>query len=132
MDIQLDHLILQVNEREASVAFYTTILGFTYEGEQGPFAVIRVNPSLTLQLAPWGTNGGNHLAFAMTQLQFSEIFTRVRDAGIQYGDSFHNVGTMTGPGDEVGARGPGKAVYFFDPNKHLIETRYYETAVSTQ
>jgi hypothetical protein len=25
------------------------------------------------------------------------------------------------------ARGPGKALYLFDPNKHLIEIRYYES-----
>jgi hypothetical protein len=32
---------------------------------------------------------------------------------------------MRGPGDEDGARGPGKAVYLFDPSKHLIEIRHY-------
>jgi hypothetical protein len=33
---------------------------------------------------------------------------------------------MRGPGDEVGAQGPGKAVYLFDPSKHLIEIRHYD------
>ena len=49
------------------------------------------------------------------------------DHSIDYGDSFHTVGNMQGPGDEDGARGPGKALYLFDPNKHLIEIRYYES-----
>ena len=35
---------------------------------------------------------------------------------------------MKGPGDEPGSRGDGKAVYFFDPDKHLIEIRHYELA----
>ena len=63
----------------------------------------------------------------MTRAEFDAVFRRVREAGIAYGDSFHGVGNMCGPGDEGGARGPGKALYFFDPSKHLIEIRYYET-----
>lgn len=123
--VTLDHLILPVNDREATVDFFTRIVGFTYEGEQPPFSVVRVTPDLTLQIADWGTGGGMHLAFAMARPEFDDVFARVRDAGIAYGDSFHSVGNMQGPGDEPGARGPGKAIYFFDPSQHLIETRYY-------
>ena len=126
MTMELDHLILHVNDLAASIAFYTRILGFTPEGERPPFSVIRVAPGLTLQLAPWGTQGGTHLAFAMPRAEFEVVFRRVVEAGVEYGDSFHAVGNRQGPGDEVGSRGPGKAVYCFDPNKHLIEIRYYE------
>lgn len=126
MALQLDHLILAVNDRDASIEFYTRILGLRCEGERPPFAVIRVTPDLVLQLAPWGTKGGEHLAFAMPRGEFEEIFHRVRDAGIEYGDSFHAVGNMRGPADESGARGTGKALYLFDPSKHLIEIRYYD------
>ena len=126
MAVELDHMILLVNDRAQSIQFYTQILGFTYEGEREPFSVIRVNPRLTLQLAAWGTTGGTHLAFAMARSEFDAVFGRVREAGIPYGDSFQSVGNMRGPGDEAGARGPGKAVYVFDPSKHLIEVRHYE------
>ena len=125
MVVQLDHVILSVNDVEASVDFYTRVLGLRYDGEDQPFSVIRVTPEFTLLLAPWGTTGGEHFAFAMSHAEFDETFRRVRDAGLEYGDSFHTVGNMRGPGDESGARGPGKAVYLFDPNKHLIEIRYY-------
>src|SRR5689334_9610592 len=126
MPAQLDHLILNVNDAAASVAFYARILGFTSEGNDGPFSVVRVNAALTLQLAPWGTSGGEHLAFAMTRAEFDDVFGRVRESGTAYGASFNSVGTSTGPGDELGARGMGKALYFFDPDKHLIEIRHYE------
>jgi catechol 2,3-dioxygenase-like lactoylglutathione lyase family enzyme len=125
---QLDHMILPVNDAQQSIDFYTSMFGFTYEGERGPFSVVRVAPELTLQLAPWGTDGGIHLAFAMSRTEFDECFGRIRDAGIEYGDAFHTVGNMQGPGDEDGSRGSGKAVYVFDPSKHLIEFRHYETA----
>jgi catechol 2,3-dioxygenase-like lactoylglutathione lyase family enzyme len=122
----LDHLILQVNELGESQRFYTDVLGLRYEGEDGPFAVLRVTPDLTLQLAPWGTTGGEHLAFAMPRQEFEAVFARVQDAGVEFGDSFHAVGNGQGPGEETGARGPGASIYFYDPNKHLIEIRHYE------
>ena len=122
---KLDHLILMVNDVDASVAFYTEMMGFRDEGHQEPFRVIRVRDDLTLLLAPWGTSGGTHLAFAMERPEFDEVFARVRDAGLEYGDSFHSVGNQQGPRDETGALGPGKAVYIFDPSKHLIEIRHY-------
>ena len=67
-----------------------------------------------------------HLAFALERQKFDEIFDKIRDRGIGYGDAFDTVGTMRGPGREEGARGMGAAVYFFDPNRHLIEIRHYE------
>ncbi len=126
MPIQLDHMILKVNDRSNSIDFYTRILGLKYEGEREPFSVIRVTAEFTLQLAPWGAQGGEHLAFAMSRMEFDEVFQRVRAAGLAYGDSFHSVGNMQGPGEETGARGPGKVIYFFDPSKHLIEIRHHE------
>jgi catechol 2,3-dioxygenase-like lactoylglutathione lyase family enzyme len=126
MALTLDHLILRVNAREESVRFYTEILGLAYEGEREPFSVVRVTPELTLQLAPWGTEGGEHLAFAMSREEFEAAFERIRAAGIEFGDSFHSVGNGKGPGEEPGARGPGKSLYCFDPSRHLIEIRYYE------
>lgn len=124
--MQLDHLILQVNDRDESIRFYTEVLGLTHEGEREPFSVIRVTGEFTLQLAPWGTSGGDHLAFAMPRNEFDAVFERVRTAGIEFGDSFHAVGNGKGPGVEDGARGPGASLYLLDPNRHLIEIRHYE------
>jgi catechol 2,3-dioxygenase-like lactoylglutathione lyase family enzyme len=126
MAAELDHLILVVNDAAASVAFYERILGFVPEGMDGPFSVVRVHAGLTLQLAPWGTKGGTHLAFSMTRAEFDATFARIRETGTPYGDSFHAVGNNAGPGDETGARGSGKTIYFFDPDKHLLEIRHYE------
>jgi catechol 2,3-dioxygenase-like lactoylglutathione lyase family enzyme len=123
----IDHLILNCNDVAASVDFYVNILGFRNEGEDGPFIVIRVNDDLTLQLAPWGTKGNEHYAFAMSRKDFDKAFARIKEKQIPYGDSFHSVGNNAGPGNEVGSKGPGPTVYMFDPNHHLIEIRTYET-----
>ena len=124
--MQLDHIILAVNDVKKSIEFYTAILGLKHDGEREPFTVIRVTPHFTLQLAPWGTKGGEHLAFSMTRGEFDATFARIKAAGLEYGDSFHAVGNMRGPGEEGGAEGMGAALYFFDPSKHLIEIRHYE------
>jgi catechol 2,3-dioxygenase-like lactoylglutathione lyase family enzyme len=125
MPPQLDHIILPVNDRSRSIEFYTRVMGFTHVGERDPFSLIRVTPDFVLQLAPFGTKGGEHLAFSMSRSEFDQIFRRVRDGAIEYGDSFDTVGNMHGPGDAFGANGPWKAVYFFDPNRHLIEIACY-------
>ena len=123
--MQIDHLIVKVNDLDESVAFYTEVLGFLNEGYQEPFGVLRVSESFQLQLAPWGTDGFDHYAFAVSESEFDEIFSKVKERGIDYGPSFHSVGDNVGPGEEVGAKGPAPTLYFYDPNKHLIEIRSY-------
>ena len=122
----IDHLILNVNDIPSSIDFYVNLLGFKLEGDEGPFTVIRVDDNFVLLLGPWGTKGGEHLAFAMSREEFEQTFARIKQKGIPYGDSFHSVGNNLGPGNESGARGSGPTVYMNDPNKHLIETRTYE------
>ena len=122
----IDHLILNVNEVPASLDFYVNVLGFELEGEDGPFTVIRVNDNFILQLAPWGTGGNEHLAFALSRKAFDNAFARVKEKGIPYGDSYHSVGNNLGPGVETGARGAAPTLYMNDPNNHLIEIRTYD------
>lgn len=122
----LDHLILHVNDVEESSCFYTEILGMINEGKREPFMVIRVSSRFTIQLAPWGTKGGTHLAFAMPRAEFEEVIPKDQRSGIEFGDSSHSAGSMKDLGKEVGARGPHDSLYFFDPNKHPIEVRHYE------
>lgn len=122
----IDHLILKVNNIDKSVEFYVDVMGFTNEGQDGPFTVIRVSEDFTLQMAAWGTKGGEHYAFAMSREEFDACFRRLKELGLPYGDSFHNVGAGTGPGVETGARGPGPTIYLNDPSNHLIEIRTYD------
>jgi len=121
----IDHLILNVNDIQSSVDFYVNVMGFQLEGEDGPFTVIRVNEDFIVLLGPWGTKGGEHLAFALSRAAFDETFARIKEKEIPYGDSFHSVGNNLGPGNEQGARGSGPTVYVNDPNNHLIEIRTY-------
>ena len=123
---ELDHLIIWVNDVAESLRFYTTIMGFTQAPDQPPFSGIRVSASQQLQLAPWGTQGHEHYAFAVTAAEFTVIADRVQAAGIDWGPTFHTVGQGGPPGQESGARGMAPTLYFPDPNNHLVEIRTYE------
>src|SRR5205814_7235908 len=107
----IDHLILNVNEIAASVDFYVNVLGFKLEGEDGPFTVIRISEDFTIQLAPWGTKGNDHLAFALSRPDFDKAFARLKKKGIPYVDSFHSVGNNVGPGNETDERGLATTIY---------------------
>jgi len=122
----IDHIILNVNDLGETVAFYTEVLGFGLEGQDGPFTVLRVSEGFTIQVAPWGTKGNEHYAFALDRDEFDGVFERLKERGIPYGDAFNSVGSNRGPGHESGARGMAPTIYLFDPNHHLLEIRTYE------
>lgn len=122
----LDHIILKVNDLKASITFYTEVMGFSLQGADGPFTVLRAGPDFQLQLAPWGTPGFEHYAFCVSKREFEDIFERVKAGGIAFGPTFDTVGLNTSPGEESGARGFAPTLYFNDPNQHLIEIRTYE------
>ncbi len=125
---KIDHLILKVNDLQASIRFYTEILGFRLDGTDGPFTLLRVGPDCQLQMAAWGTPGFEHYAFAVSKADFESIFQRITAAGIPYGPTFDSVGANTGPGQEAGACGIAPTLYFSDPNKHLLEIRTYDAS----
>jgi len=126
--VEIDHLILKVKDLKDSIDFYTAILGFTFEGMEGPFALIRVNPSFQLLLDPSGIHDCEHFAFAVSRNEFELIFDRIKLRGIPYGPTFDSVGSNSDLGEESGARGIAPTLYFSDPNRHLLEIRWYENS----
>ena len=82
----IDHIILKVNDLDKSVDFYSGIMGFSNQGTDGPFVVIRVSDDFQIQLAAWGTPGFEHYAFAVSRGDFDQIFERVKAAEIDFAD----------------------------------------------
>jgi len=122
----IDHIIIKVNDVEESAAFYRDVLGFSVQGRDGPFTVLRVNADFQIQLAPYGTGGMEHYAFALSRREFDDVLARIVAARIPCGPTFDSVGRREGIGSEVGARGAAPTVYFNDPNNHLLEVRTYD------
>jgi Predicted dioxygenase of extradiol dioxygenase family len=125
MAVVLDHTIIPVRDQQEAVAFYTAILGVKDGGCVGPFAVVRVNDTLTLDFIEADPGPSRHYAFAMDADEFEAAFRRIQAAGIPYGDGPFDASNRRGPGVTAGARGQGKAVYFHDPSGHLLEIKTY-------
>jgi catechol 2,3-dioxygenase-like lactoylglutathione lyase family enzyme len=122
MTVALDHTILSVNDIEKSVKFYFKVLGLKYE----PVGLIRVSPTLVLQLIERPPQISQHLAFSMSKTEFDETVGRLKSAEIPYGDNFDTVGTMSGPGVSHGSAKNASSIYFRDPDGHMLEIMYYE------
>ena len=125
MTTVLDHTIVPVNSREEAVEFYSRIFGFDNLGEVGPFLAVRVNDTFNLDFSTSDNFHSMHYAFSMDGGEFEAAFARIRESGIAYGDSPFDQENMKGPGMTMGAKGMGKAVYFKDPNGHVLEIKTY-------
>jgi len=125
MSVVLDHTIVQAKDQTETVSFYVKILGFKDDGGFGVFAAVRVNETLVLDFIASDEISTRHFAFAMDSSEFETTFKRIQHAGIPYGDGPGDLDNMKGPGQTQGARGMGKAVYFRDPNGHILEIKTY-------
>lgn len=125
--IVLDHTILRVRDAARSVAFYTRVLGFAHEGRMGPFDVVRVNDTFTLDLRQVDELHSEHFAFSLDRASFDAVHARLVERGITYGGSpFDRQNGQVG--QSYGARGLATAIYFDDPDGHALEIRAYPQA----
>ncbi len=122
MTVALDHTLLPVRDVETSARFYHKVLGLKYE----PVALLRISPTLVLQLIQRPVETSQHLAFSMSAAEFEETLARLKQAEIPYGDNFDTVGTMTGPGTSHGSSKNARCFYFRDPDGHMIEIMHYD------
>ncbi len=125
MTTVLDHTIVPALDQDEAAQWYSRIMGFEHLGRVGHFSAARVNDSLVFDFSNSEDFHPMHYAFAMAPEEFEAAFQRVKEEGITYGDSPSRMDNMEGPGMTMGARGQGKAVYFKDPNGHVLEIKTY-------
>lgn len=120
----LDHVVFSVTDVEASLAWYSGMLGL--EGErveqwrrgEVPFPSVRIDAGTLIDLfgvegdVPAGPANVDHIALVIDDdvdaLAASGAFTVVR-----------------GPLDVFGARGVGRGLYVHDPDGNVVELRSY-------
>jgi len=125
----LDHTIVAAHDHLAAAAFMTGILGLPDPVTLGPFALVSVGQTTTLDFVTVdGPVDPQHYAFSVTEAEFDEIFARIRDRGLPYwADPFRH------EPDRINTFDGGRGVYFDDPNGHLLEiiTRPYGSGGTT-
>lgn len=124
MAISLNHTIVPVRDKHASAAFLAKILGLPVGKPFGPFVPVPVGDSLSLDFADvdFADRGAttiqpHHYAFHVDDAEFDEIFDRIVAAGLDYYAEPHEPHRY----GEINTWRGGRAVYFDDPDGHIME-----------
>ena len=131
----MDHIVLNAEDVEALVKFYTQVIELAPErldafrkGEV-PFPSVRLNADTVIDLAPkvmWqgaypqeavGRPNLSHFCVTLTKSDWNNLRQRVAAQQL----------AIEGPVPRWGARGNATSIYFHDPEGNEIEARYYGT-----
>jgi len=140
MQCMMDHIVLNVEDDDKMIDFYSKVLMLSserleeYRAGKVPFPSVRLNSETIIDLFPkkmWqknntigkGINNLNHFCISMNKKTWDDLFERL-DAD--------NVNIEEGPVPRWGAHGTGTSLYFRDPEDNLIEARYYERHDSSE
>ena len=124
MECSMDHIVLNVEDDEKMIAFYSEVLLFAperleeYRSGEAPFPSVRLNPDTIIDLFPkklWqegarpgpGRENLNHFCFTLRKDVWEELIKRLQEIS------------------RWGSHGTGTSIYFRDPERNLIEARYY-------
>jgi len=134
MRCAMDHIVLNVEDDEKMIAFYTNVLKLSperlqeYRAGTVPFPSIRLNSDTIIDLFPkrmWqkstpsgkGREHLNHFCMALDKETWNELLEQLK---------VNIIAIEEGPVPRWGAHGTGTSIYFRDPEGNLIEARYYD------
>jgi len=130
----MDHIVLNVEDDEKMMGFYSKVLMLAperleaYRAGDVPFPSVRLNGDTIIDLFPkkmWrksartgqGRENLNHFCIALGKGTWEDLLKRFQA---------NNVHIEEGPVSRWGAHGAGTSIYFRDPEGNMIEARYYE------
>ncbi|MFF0862078.1 FAD-binding protein [Nonomuraea sp. NPDC003560] len=117
----LDHIVLNVEDVDRSLRFYSDILGLEAERVdkwrrgQVSFPSVRVDAATIIDLVerPRGESNVDHICLVVAPLDWPAVI----DAGV--------LDVVQGPVVRSGARGDGQSIYVRDPDGNTVELRWY-------
>jgi catechol 2,3-dioxygenase-like lactoylglutathione lyase family enzyme len=116
-----DHVVLNVQDVERSLAFYCGPLGLEpvrvdeWRAGEVPFPSVRVTPSTIIDLVARerGESNVDHICLVVEPLDWQEVI----DSGTFI--------VLEGPVGRSGARGEATSIYVQDPDGNTVELRWY-------
>jgi catechol 2,3-dioxygenase-like lactoylglutathione lyase family enzyme len=116
-----DHLVLNVQDIERSLEFYSGVLGLEpvrvdeWRAGKAPFPSVRVSAETIIDLVSGPREGSNvdHICLTVEPLDWQEVI----DSGA--------FTVLEGPVGRFGARGSANSVYVRDPDGNTVELRWY-------
>ena len=127
---ELDHIGLRVKDVEASLRFYSELLGLKTErvdewrkGEIG-FPSVRLNADTLIDffLSEKKVDNANkeinqdHFCLVIEPTDMEHLKARLEELGVRI---------HAGPGKRWGAHGDATSLYMYDPDQNVVELRHY-------
>ena len=127
---ELDHIGLRVKDVEASLRFYSELLGLKTErvdewrkGEIG-FPSVRLNADTLIDffLSEKKVDNTNkeinqdHFCLVIEHTDMEHLKTRLEELDVRI---------HAGPGKRWGAHGDATSLYIYDPDQNVVELRHY-------
>jgi catechol 2,3-dioxygenase-like lactoylglutathione lyase family enzyme len=128
MAVQLNHTIVAARNKQSAALFLSEMLGLTAPKSVGPFSVVQVGDTSLDFVDTEGEIAPQHYAFLVTEVEFDQIFVRIRERGLGFwADPFRR------ERNQINTWDGGRGIYFDDPNGHLLEaiTRPYGSGGTT-
>ena len=123
MAVELNHTIVNVQDKRRSADFLSEILGLGAPTSYGPFLVVEVDNGVSLDFMDNSDPiHPQHYAFLVGESQFHEVLGRIRKRGLEH---WADPGRQR-PG-EINTNDGGRGVYWEEPGGHFLEviTRPY-------
>ena len=118
MAVKLNHTIVHSRDPRSSADFFAAVFGLPKPEAFGPFLDVNVANEVTLAFLSAGDMEIQiqHYAFLVSDREFDEIFSRVKQRGLKYWSD-----PMMSREGEINRHFGGRGVYFQDPSGHLLE-----------
>jgi catechol 2,3-dioxygenase-like lactoylglutathione lyase family enzyme len=120
VSVKIDHLGLPATDAQASARWLAEILDLdppVADGPNGDMFNVSLGDSASILFVTDPAVVGHHVAFAVSETEFSEIVDRLRTRSIPFGNEPEDPANGQ-TADPLGGKG---RVYFLDPNGHFFE-----------
>jgi catechol 2,3-dioxygenase-like lactoylglutathione lyase family enzyme len=130
----LDHLVLRVDDVEASLAWYCGRLGLDavrveeWRAATAPFPSVRVSATAIIDLVarpPGGASVGGAEDHSASETNLDHLCLVVRPCDLAAEALAAGLEVSEGPAGRFGARGWGTSIYAHDPDGNVVELRHY-------
>jgi hypothetical protein len=119
MSIELNHTIVNASDNLETARFITELLGLEEPVAVfgGHFQQVRLSNEVTLDVMTTPSPiTRQHYAFLVSEVEFDEIFARIRERNVEYYANPDGSGV-----GEINHYAGGRGVYFFSPEGHALE-----------
>lgn len=127
---EMDHIVLRTRDVDATLRFYTEVLGLAserveeFKAGKVPFPSVRINadtiidllPSPALDPAQDGVKNQDHYCLVVEPTDMEQLASNLRDQGVD---------VREGPVTRWGAHGNATSIYITGPDDNVIELRHY-------